>query len=61
MENEEEEEYGVENVIKQLELNATSNLNETLDALIENSLKYSQKGEFNDDVCLLAIDFTLKN
>ena len=61
VENEEEEEYGVENVIKQLELNATSNLNETLDALIENSLKYSQKGEFDDDVCLLAIDFTLKN
>ena len=51
-----ENEMGAEGVIQYLEEGSKENLDTTLNQLIEKSLAYSFSGEFDDDVCLLAMD-----
>ncbi|MBK1855661.1 SpoIIE family protein phosphatase [Verrucomicrobiaceae bacterium 5K15] len=56
VENEHGEPYGVERIIAQLEDHADEELSTCLDRIIAEAKAFSKTNEFDDDVCLLAMD-----
>ncbi len=56
VEDAQQNELGVEGVIKHVQQSAAADLQTCLDQLLQSSLDYSVSHEFNDDVCLLALD-----
>lgn len=49
-------ELEIEEIIQSMESSATTTLGTSLDTLLERSRQHASHGEFDDDVCLLAMD-----
>lgn len=50
------EEMGIDPIIRNMEKNINSDLETCLDDLLEQARNHASKGEFDDDVCLFAMD-----
>ena len=56
VENADGEQLGIEKVVQMLENSKDTSLEDSLDEILEEARAYSDNGEFEDDVCLLAMD-----
>ncbi|NWK55115.1 SpoIIE family protein phosphatase [Verrucomicrobiaceae bacterium N1E253] len=56
VENENNEAFGIEHILQSLQASSSEKLGNSLDTLLASARLHSKDGEFDDDVCLLAMD-----
>ncbi len=56
VEDAEGQQLGLENIIQQIQDTSKENIDDSLDSLIDHARRHSAGGDFDDDVCLFALD-----
>jgi sigma-B regulation protein RsbU (phosphoserine phosphatase) len=56
VEDAEGQQLGIANVIKEIQRTSTENIETSLDSLIDHARRHSAGGDFDDDVCLFAME-----
>ena len=56
VENNDSQQLGIDNIIEKIQETSPQKIDKSLDSLIDYARKHSVGGDFNDDVCLFAMD-----